>query len=88
MNPPTTTLAFESFGARIAIRTDDAALLDRLELQLPPAAVRIEPEGMDTAYTVKLRSEGVGAGDPRYELSRDGESVVSSGELSAIQREI
>ncbi len=86
MKPLHTDIAFEAYGARIAIRTAESIASD-LQPRLPPRARLITSEDYDTVYSVKSIPSESSAPD-RYELVRDGVSVGSSRRLAEICREL
>ena len=82
-----TAIAFEAFGARIAIRTTESVASD-LQPRLPPRAHPITNEDYDTVYSVKSPASGSSSDGTRHQLTRDGVSVGSSRSLSEICREL
>lgn len=82
-----TAIAFEAFGARIAIRTSESVLPD-LRPRLPPRARPITTENYDTAYSVEKIPSRSSSGDTRYQLTRDGVGIAPSGSLSDVCREL
>ena len=57
MTPLHTAIAFEAFGARIAIRTTESVTSD-LRPRLPPRARLITTEDYDTVVSLRLCKRG------------------------------
>ncbi len=87
MTPLHTTIAFESFGARIAIRTTESLASD-LRPRLPPRARPITGEDFDTVYTVKRIPSPTNSNHATYQLGRDGAVVGSPRSLSGVRGEL
>lgn len=78
---------FESFGARIGIRTAGLPPAE-LNVRLPPQSAPNSALDCDTLYIVQSHASEDRSGTHHYELLRDGTSVGSSPSLTDIRREI
>ena len=87
MTPSDTAIAFEAFGARIAVRTAESVASD-LRPRLPPRARPITSEDYDTVYTVKRIPPRSSSDHTKYQLTRDGVGIGSSSSLSEVCREL
>ena len=87
MTQSDTAIAFEAFGARIAVRTAESVASD-LRPQLPPRAWPVTSEDYDTVYTVKRIPPPSSSNLAKYQLSRDGVAVGSSRSLSDVRVEL
>ena len=82
-----TAIAFEAFGARIGIRTDESVASD-LRPHLPPRARPITTEDYHTVYAVKTIPPRSSSDHTRYQLTRDGVAIGSFRSLSDVCREL
>ena len=87
MTPLHTAIAFEAFGARIAIRVAES-FQSELQPQLPPRARPITAEEYDTVYSVEKAPPQSGSDDGRFELTRDGIGIGSFPSLAMACREL
>ena len=87
MTPLHTAIAFEAFGARIAIRITKLFASD-LRPRLPPRARLITSEAYDTVYSVKRISPPSSSDHAEYRLTRDGVGIGSFRSLSLVCREL
>ena len=85
MTPLHTAIAFEAFGARIAIRVAESFQSD-LRPRLPPRARSITAETFDTVYTVE--NERANSGHTEVQLTRNGVGIGSFPSLSMVCREL
>ena len=82
-----TTIAFEAFGARIAVRTAESVPSD-LQPRLPPRARPIISEDYDVVYAVERISPRSSSNHAEYQLTRGGLAVGPSGSLSHVRGEL
>ena len=87
MTPSDTVIAFEAFGARIAVRTAESVASD-LRPRLPPRARPITSEDYDTVYNVTRISPPSSSDHTKYQLTRDGVGIGSSRSLSEVCHEL
>ncbi|WHZ25521.1 MAG: hypothetical protein OJF51_000316 [Nitrospira sp.] len=67
----TAGIYFVSHGARLAIRANDPAVLDRLYQHLPPGWQPISSPIVDTVYSIIVSSDGLTFYDRRFQLYVD-----------------
>jgi hypothetical protein len=72
---PTAAIALETYGVRVAMRTDSAQVLERLKTAFPPCWARCEPGDPDIQFTVTKVDGGF------YSLVQDGEVTAGDMEL-------
>ena len=82
MTPLLTAIAFEAFGARIAIRAAESFPSDLRPL-LPPRARPITTEEYDTVYSVEKTPSQSSSDRTEYQLTRDDMGIGSFPSLSA-----
>ena len=87
MTSTDTAIAFEAFGARIAVRTAES-VASELRPRLPPRARPITSDDYDTVYVVKRIPPQSGSDDTKYQLTRDGVAIEPSRSLSKVSREL
>ena len=80
MTPLRTAIAFEAFGARIAIRAAES-FQSELRPRLPPRAQPITTEEYDTVYSVE-KGPSESSSDAGFQLTRDGVGIGSFPSLS------
>lgn len=71
-------LILDSYGARIGVSANEAAVADRLHRMMPFGATIERDPAVDTLYTLTLRESGFADGTGHAHLERDG-SVLFSG---------
>ena len=82
-----TAIAFEAFGARIAIRAAESLQSD-LSPRLPPRARSIAIEDYDTVYSVEKTQTQSGSDHTEYQLTRNGVGLGSFPSLPMVCREL
>ena len=82
-----TTIAFEAFGARIAVRTAEPVASD-LQPRLPPRAQSITSEDYDVVYAVERIPPRSISNHDEYRLTRGGLAVGPPGSLSDVRGEL
>jgi hypothetical protein len=87
MTSSQSALAFESFGAKIGIRTAGLLPAD-WKVGLPPRSVPISDQECDTVYLVRSHPSRDPSVETRYELFRNGTSVGSSPSINEVRTEI
>ena len=85
MTPLHTAIAFEAFGARIAIRAAESFQSD-LRPRLPPRARPIKAEAYDTVYSVENTRSS--SDHTEVHLTRNGVGIGSFPSLSMVCREL
>jgi len=81
-------ISFQSFGARISVRSRDPAILAGLDIRLPPGAKPTSGDELDTVYSLEEEVEPDGTSDCCYTLTRDEELLYGSPDLRVLQAEL